>query len=66
MKYIEKGGGLKAKTIRTFQEDEKLKAENYLLREIAQIINQRIKDKSIRFIDDYMNFEGDLEFTIND
>ena len=38
-------GGHKPKDIRTLQQDDKLKAENYLLREISVQITQRIKIK---------------------
>ncbi len=60
------GGGIKPKNIRALQENDKLKSENYLLRDIAKIINKRICDKDIEFDSDYMNFEGDLEFSINE
>lgn len=60
------GGGIKPKNIRALQENDKLKYENYLLRKIAKIVNQRIKDRDIKFANDYMNFEGELEFTINE
>jgi len=55
-------GGHKPKDIRTLQQDDKLKAENYLLREISAQITQRIKDKEIRYTNDFLNFEGNLEF----
>jgi hypothetical protein len=56
------GGGHKPKNIRTLQQDDKLKAENYLLRKISEQITQRIKDKEISYTKDYLNFEGNLEF----
>jgi len=55
-------GGHKPKDIRTLQQDDKLKAENYLLREISVQITQRIKDKEISYTNDFLNFEGNLEF----
>jgi hypothetical protein len=55
-------GGHKPKDIRTLQQDDKLKAENYLLREISAQITKRLKDKEIRYTKDFLNFEGNLEF----
>jgi len=55
-------GGHKPKDIRTLQQVDKLKAENYLLREISVQITQRIKDKEISYTNDFLNFEGNLEF----
>jgi hypothetical protein len=55
-------GGYKPKTIRALQEDDKLRDENYLLRKISEHITLRIKEKEIRFTEDYLNFIGDLEF----
>lgn len=55
-------GGHKPKNIRTLQQDDKLKAENYLLREISAQITQRIKDKEITYTNDFLYFEGNLEF----
>lgn len=56
------GGGSKPKNIRAFQEDEKLKKENYLLRKISKEITERIKDKRITYSLDELYFEGELEF----
>ena len=39
------GGGYKPDTIKALQENEKLTKENYLLRQIAKEINQRIEEK---------------------
>jgi hypothetical protein len=55
-------GGHKPKDIRTLQQDDKLKAENYLLREISAQITKRLKDKEIRYTKDFLNFDGNLEF----
>jgi hypothetical protein len=55
-------GGPKAKTIRTFQEDDKLKEENYFLRWLSGEITSRIKVKEITYINDPLDFSGDLEF----
>jgi hypothetical protein len=56
------GGGHKPKPVRAFQEVEKLEDENYLLREIAKAINQRIRNKEIFYTEDYQDFEGNFEF----
>lgn len=56
------GGGPKSKAIRALQESEKLKTENYQLREIAQYIITALKEKDIRFSDDFLDFEGQLKF----
>lgn len=55
-------GGPKAKSIHAFQEDTKLKEENYFLRWLSSQITKRIKDKDIVYINDYLDFSGDLEF----
>jgi hypothetical protein len=54
------GGGHKPKTIRSFQDDVNLKRENYILRELSQLITEKMQDKEIRFSEDGMDFEGDL------
>jgi len=59
---VVRSGGHKPKDIRTLQQVDKLKAENYLLREISVQITQRIKDKEISYTNDFLNFEGNLEF----
>lgn len=51
-------GGPKPKSIRTLQENKKLEDENYLLRELSNIITQKMKDGEINLSD--MDFEGDL------
>ena len=56
------GGGYKPKEISAFQEDDKLKAENYLLRTISKEITDRIKDKRIEFSSFGQELEGELEF----
>jgi len=56
------GGGQKPKDIRTLQEDNKLKEENYLLRKISKEITERIKDKRIEFSNFGQELEGELEF----
>lgn len=59
------GGGPKPKTVRAFQEDEKLKEENYLLREISKQITEKIKTREIWFSKDFLDFIGSLEFDEN-
>ncbi|MCK4921826.1 MAG: hypothetical protein KAS71_12325 [Bacteroidales bacterium] len=56
------GGGEKPKTIKRFQENEKLKKENYLLREISEEISIRIKSGDIEWEKDGMELTGELEF----
>ena len=56
------GGGPKPKKIRALQEDEKLKQENYQLREIAQYIMKAQKEKELWFSKDFLDFEGNLNF----
>ena len=56
------GGGPKSKEIRALQESEKLKTENYQLREIAQNIMTSLKEKNIWFSGDFLDFEGELKF----
>lgn len=56
------GGGPKPKAIRALQEDEKLKTENYTLRQISKNIMAAVKDKNLKFSKDFLDFEGDLRF----
>lgn len=56
------GGGHKSKRISAFQENKKLKDENYLLREISKRITERIKTREIEFSDDGTEIFGNLEF----
>lgn len=60
------GGGYKPKGIKALQEDPKLTEENYLLRQISSDITRRMDDYEIYFSDDYMDFEGNLEFNDED
>ena len=60
------GGGHKPKNIRALQEDDKLKKENYFLRELSANILARIKEKEIWFSDDDLDFIGNLCFNDND
>jgi len=56
------GGGHKPKSIRSLQEDEKLKSENYFLRWLSAEISTRVKEKTIQFVNDHFDFEGDIDF----
>jgi len=56
------GGGPKSKDIKAFQEDTKLTYENKILRELSKEISIRTKGGDIKFINDGMDFDGDLEF----
>jgi hypothetical protein len=53
------GGGHKPKSIRALQESEKLKTENYLLREVSELTFRKMKEKEIYWINDY-ELGGDL------
>ncbi|HTO16708.1 MAG TPA: hypothetical protein VLZ83_13130 [Edaphocola sp.] len=54
------GGGYKPKSIRAFQEDENLKEQNFILRNLSKFITEKMKDKEIWFSEDGLDFEGDL------
>jgi hypothetical protein len=54
------GGG--EKNVKTLQDDDKLTAENYLLRHISAELYQRILDKEIKWSADGMELLGDLNF----
>ena len=58
-------GGYKPKEISAFQEDEKLKEENYVLRKISSKITENLND-NIFYSCDYHYFNGNLEFEIDD
>ena len=58
-------GGFKPKNIRASQEDEKLKQANDLMRVLSSRITLKMKDKEIRLSNDYMSFEGELDFEID-
>jgi putative component of toxin-antitoxin plasmid stabilization module len=60
------GGGPKPKNIREFQKNQKLKDENYFLRDLSAQITERIKDGEIWFTNDNKDFEGNLEFNDED
>jgi len=56
------GGGHKPKSIRALQEDSKLTAENAILLKVSKDIQNRTKEGEMKFINDGMDFEGDMEF----
>ena len=56
------GGGYKSKNLRAFQEDEKLKTENYFMREISKMISKRIRNREIMFIEDGKELSGNFIF----
>lgn len=58
------GGGQKPKDIRALQESPKLKKENYVMRSLSKAIQEKIRDKEIKFSSDRLSFEGELEFVI--
>jgi hypothetical protein len=60
------GGGHKPKSIRTFQEDIKLTKENYLMRQIADILYKAIRDKDLRWNRQGDDFEGQFYFDSED
>jgi len=53
-------GGHKPKSIRSFQEDEKLEKENFILRDLSKLITEKMRDKEIWFSEDGLDFEGEL------
>ena len=57
------GGGVK--DVRAWQDDPKLNEEASLIIKIAKEINQAIKEKDIKYSKDFMKFEGDLIFEID-
>ena len=58
------GGG--PKKVKTLQQNSKLSDENYLLRELSKRITERMKNGEIWFINDDMDFDGNLEFNDED
>lgn len=59
-------GGFKPKSIRAFQEDDKLKTENYFLRKISALITERIRTGEIQFSEEGTELYGNLEFEDNE
>jgi hypothetical protein len=58
------GGG--PKDVQKLQQNDKLKDENYFLRELSLQITERLKDGEIWFTNDKMDLEGNLEFNDED
>ena len=54
------------KKVRTLQDDETLLTANYFLRQLSAEMTTRIKENEIRFINDYLDFSGNLEFDNNE
>lgn len=54
------GGGPKPKNIRTLQESDKLKKENYFLRWLSLKITEARGNGDMSFTYDFMDFKGDL------
>ncbi len=61
------GGGVKPKNIRSLQESDKLKSENYILREAVKEITKKMKEKEIRIETDEIGeyFDGNLTIELN-
>jgi putative component of toxin-antitoxin plasmid stabilization module len=55
-------GGQKSKSIRTFQEDDKLVDENYFLRWLSGEITKGILNGEIGYSNNYLDFTGKLIF----
>lgn len=60
------GGGHKPKGMRSLQESEELKKQNYFLRNLSQKITERIKEGEISFSSDGLDLEGNLIFNDDD
>jgi hypothetical protein len=60
------GGGPKPKNIVSFQDNEKLKNENYIIREVSKKIKERTVEKDINFINEGKDLNGNLLFVYYD
>lgn len=58
------GGG--TKKVRKFQDDKKLKGENFFLRKLSAEITKRIRNDEIWYSENKMEFEGNLTFNDQD
>lgn len=58
------GGGFKPKSIRALQDDDKLNNENQIMKSISLEITRKMKEKEMKIINDFMDFEGDFNFEI--
>jgi len=59
-------GGHKPKSIRALQQDIILERENLVMRNISKEITRKMRDKEMKIVNDFMDFEGDLIFDIKD
>jgi hypothetical protein len=55
-------GGPKSKRIRKLQENKKLTDENSFVVWLSNEITARIKEREITYINDHLDFSGNLEF----
>lgn len=55
-----------SKEVQKLQQNDKLKDENYFLRELSAKITERLKEGELWFTDNKMDFEGNLEFNNED
>ena len=55
-------GGPKSKRIRKLQEDKKLTDENSFVVWLSNEITTRIKEREITYLNDHLDFSGNLEF----
>lgn len=60
------GGGVKPKNIRSFQENPKLNLENDLMRKVCDAIDQRIRDKELRWSSDGTELVGEPQYFVFD
>ncbi len=56
------GGGLKQ--VRAWQDDPKLSEQMKQLMALAKELNKRLKEREITYVNEFLEFEGDLEFDI--
>jgi hypothetical protein len=59
-------GGHKPKKTRRLQDDPLLSKENLILRDISKFLSEKIKDKTIAFTEDYLDFKGKLDLQSED
>lgn len=60
------GGGPKAKAMRSFQEDPKLKEENYFLRKVSVVLMKAVREGSLHITDQGLESETYFTFTIDE
>ncbi len=54
------------KNVRALQDDKTLHTANYFLRQLSAEMTTRIKENEIRYINNYFDFSGNLEFKYNE